>query len=166
MTFNSCCHGKPTRLAVNPNLKGSGMCSERRWAELLTLDDDLLKGGVVLSEWCARIVCDADTAYAAGAFLATILTAVSGIETYLRSEYPATGRPRLADLINAAELPRNLKADLHSLRCYRNRWVHVDTPDEDETLLADPESVDLELESMARFAARALRRTIYSVQSI
>jgi hypothetical protein len=137
---------------------------EQRWAELVALDDELLKGGVMLSEWCTRIVVDADTAYAAGAFVASILTAVSGIETYLREEEAARSRRRLADLIGASSLPSHLKTDLHLLRRYRNKWVHVDDPDDDTALLEDPDSVERELEAMAQLAVRALRRTIYSVQ--
>jgi hypothetical protein len=103
-----------------------------RWAHLIALDDELLKGGVILSEWCTFIVRDADTAFASGAHLAAILTAVSGIETYLRSEHSETGRKRLVDLINSAQIAAELKTDLHVLRKYRNKWVHVDSPWEDE----------------------------------
>jgi hypothetical protein len=69
-------------------------------------------------------------------------------------------------MIEASHLTPDLKADLHRLRRYRNRWVHVDDPNDDEALLADPEPVERELEAMARLAARALRRTIYSMQWI
>lgn len=137
------------------------MTEDERWAHLGALDDELLKGGVILSEWCAFIVRDADTAFASGAHLAAILTAVSGIETYLRSEHSKTRRERLVELINSAEIDVGLKADLHTLRKYRNKWVHVDRPWEDEELLEHPEVVEGELEEMAFFAVRALRKTIY-----
>jgi hypothetical protein len=140
------------------------MTEDERWAHLVALDDEMLKGGVVLSEWCAFIVRDADKAFASGAHLAAILTSVSGIETYLRSEHSKTGRERLVELINSAEIDVSLKADLHALRRYRNRWVHVDRPWEDDALLEHPEVVDDELEEMAFFAVRALRRTIYENQ--
>ncbi|QNH05157.1 hypothetical protein HNQ27_21185 [Pseudomonas sp. B11D7D] len=140
------------------------MTENERWAHLVALDDELLKGGVILSEWCTFIVRDADTAFANGAHLAAILTAVSGIETYLRSEYSKTGRERLVELINIAEIDASLKTDLHTLRKYRNKWVHVDNPREDEELLEHPETVEDELEEMAFFAVRALRRTIYENQ--
>jgi hypothetical protein len=135
-----------------------------RWAHLIALDDELLKGGVILSEWCTFIVRDADTAFASGAHLAAILTAVSGIETYLRSEHSETGRKRLVDLINSAQIAAELKTDLHVLRKYRNKWVHVDSPWEDEKPLEHPKTVEGELEEMAFFAVRALRRTIYENQ--
>ena len=70
------------------------MIEQERWDYLLKLDEELLVGGVILSEWCSMIVREADTAYARGAHLASILTAVSGIETYLRSE-SGGGRSRL-----------------------------------------------------------------------
>jgi hypothetical protein len=55
---------------------------------LMALDAELLKGGVTLSEWCSFIVCECDAAFVAGANLATVVTAVAGIETHLRAEYP------------------------------------------------------------------------------
>ena len=135
-----------------------------RWAELVALDDELLKGGVMLSEWCSFIVRESDTAYVNDAYLASLLTAVSGIETYLRSEHSKTGKERLVDLINRASIDHELKVDLHTLRKYRNKWVHVDDPWDDQNLLENPEETEKELRKMAFFAARALRRTIYENQ--
>jgi len=137
------------------------MTKDERWSHLAALDDELLKGGVILSEWCSYIVREADTAFANGAHLASILTAVSGIETYLRSEHSVTGKERLAELINKAQIEDGLKTDLHTLRRYRNKWVHVDEPWDDVQLLEHPDQVEAELAEMAFFAARALRRTIY-----
>ena len=68
------------------------------------------------------------------------------------------------ELINHAEIDASLKEDLHALRKYRNKWVHVDSPWEDEELLEHPKTVEDELEKMAFFAVRALRRTIYENQ--
>ncbi len=45
------------------------MTADERWALLIALDDELLRGGVILSEWCAFIVREADTAFANGAHL-------------------------------------------------------------------------------------------------
>jgi hypothetical protein len=78
---------------------------EDRWPRLVALDNELLQGGVILSEWCTFIVCQADTAFANGADLASILTAVAAIETYLRSEYSAERKERLVDLIARASIP-------------------------------------------------------------
>jgi hypothetical protein len=140
------------------------MNQDQSWAQLIALDEELLKGGVILSEWCSFIVREADMAFAGGAHLASILTAVSGIETYLRSEHSETGKERLVELINCATIDGGLKDDLHMLRRYRNKWVHVDEPWNDESLLERPEEAEQELERMAFFAARALRRTIYENQ--
>lgn len=137
------------------------MTEEERWAYLVALDEELLKGGIILSEWCNFIVRETDIAFASGAYLASILTSVSGIETYLRSEYGEKSRERLIDLIEKASLDSELAKDLHTLRQYRNRWVHVDAPWDDECLLEGSEGKEGELEKMAFFAARALRRTIY-----
>lgn len=69
------------------------MVEKERWDYLFALDDELLRGGVMLSEWCSFIVREADIAFVHGAFLATILTTVSAIETYLRAEY-STGQKK------------------------------------------------------------------------
>ncbi|MCA9469112.1 MAG: hypothetical protein KC643_27215 [Nitrospira sp.] len=140
------------------------MDRDQRWAHIVALDDELLKGGVILSEWCSFIVREADIAFAEGAGLASILTAVSGIETYLRSEHADSGKERLFDLINRASIDDDLKRDLHTLRKYRNKWVHVGDPWNDASLLERPEDTEAEVERMALFAVRALRRTIYENQ--
>ncbi|WP_220357736.1 hypothetical protein [Xanthomonas campestris] len=127
----------------------------------MALDEELLGGGVILSEWCSFIVLEADLAFVGGAHLASILTAVSGIETYLRSEYGSKSRDKLFDLIDQAPLNPGLKADLQKIRKYRNKWVHVDDPWNDTLLIEGPENFDKEVEEMAFFAIRCLRRTIY-----
>lgn len=137
------------------------MNEDERWEHLVALDEELLKGGVILSEWCSFIVREADSAFVHGAHLASILTAVSGIETYLRSEYAKNKREMLFKLIDDSPIEDELKKDLHKLRIYRNKWVHVNDPWEDEFLLEVPEFYEAELEEMAFFAAKVLRRTIY-----
>ncbi len=140
------------------------MTEEERWQHLNELDDSILKGGVVLSGWCTFIVHEADLAFAKGAMLASILTAVSGIEIYLRSEYSSTDRDTLFNLINSAPIDKQLKEDLHILRIYRNNWVHVEEPWQDRELERTSEPLMAELEEMALFAAKTLRRTIYENQ--
>jgi len=131
------------------------------WDYLTKLDEELLQGGVILSEWCSEIVRQCDLAYVGGAFLGTILIAVSGAETYLRSEYSQDKKETLYALIENSQIDSELKRELHELRKYRNRWVHVEEPWKDEPLLDDPEKVSGELEEMARFSCRVLRKTIH-----
>lgn len=140
--------------------------NENRWKILTSLDEELLRGGVMLSEWCSFIVKEADIAFVGGAHLATILTSVSGIETFLRAEISTTGKKQLVELINCSTFNEELKNDLHKLRKYRNKWVHVDAPWDDDVILKNPNEFDKELESMAFFAIRTLRRTIYQNQSV
>jgi hypothetical protein len=116
-----------------------------REAFLLCLDDELLQGGVILSEWCSEIVRQADLAFIGGADLAVVLTAVAGTETYLRSEYATSKRQRLAELIDESPIDVELKVNLHNLRRYRNKWVHVDEPWNDGPLLVHPEALLNEL---------------------
>ena len=137
-----------------------------RWEYIISLDEELLKGSVILSEWCALIVRETDVAFASGANLASILTAVAAIETYLKSEYSATGIEKLVELINISPIAEDLKVALHRLRMYRNKWVHVDDPSDDSRLLENPEETENELENMAFISARSLRRVIYENQCV
>lgn len=137
------------------------MNKEARWAYIAALDDELLKGGAIISEWCCFIVRECDYAFAAGANLATIITAVAAIETYLRAEFASGQRIRLAELIDQAPITKELRHDIHKLRRYRNTWVHVATPEDDRAILDKPEMYDAELEEWAKLAQRTLRQTIY-----
>jgi hypothetical protein len=140
------------------------MTEEEREKHLFALDEELLKGSVMFSAWCHFMILESDAAFIAGTHLAAILTAVSAIETHLRFEYSQPGdKLRLAQLIDASDLPLDLKRDLHEVRRYRNRWVHVSDP-WDESLvrhMEDPVELQAEIEPIALLAVTALRRTFY-----
>ena len=138
---------------------------DERLAQLMSLDQKLLTGGAILSEWSSFIVREFDAAYTNGTYLAAILTAVSGIETILKSErHPETRlRVSLGDLIDEAIVDTSLKDELHTLRQYRNKWVHVDDSWNDSAILENPEVTGHMLEEMAFLAASALRRTFYTL---
>jgi len=132
-----------------------------------SLDDELLKGGVLLSEWSTFMIRDADTAFCNGADLAAILACQAAIESHLRYEYfvdSANRKLGFFDLIEQAPLPADLKCDLHVLRRYRNLWVHVNEPDNDEDLLKCPEFHLAEIDQMAVLAIKVLRQVIYEEQ--
>jgi len=131
-----------------------------RWDYINLLDAELLKGGIILSEWCSFIVRDSDLAFVGGAYLSCILTAVSAIETHLRYEY-GSSKDRLVDLVNKSGINPAMKDEIHSLRKYRNSWVHVEDPIKDDVSLSRPEEIEKQLEAMALLAVRVLRKTIY-----
>ena len=140
------------------------MVGESRWKMIEQLDEELLKGSVIVSEWCAFIVREADIAFVGEAHLATIVTATAGIETYLRSEYEFNSRETLFAMIEQASIEEGLRSDIHALRKFRNRWVHVADPGDNAGLLDDPVTYEQELEDMAWLAVRTLRRVIYQNQ--
>ena len=142
------------------------MDEEAKWTYLQLLDEELLKGGATMSEWSAFIAKECDYAFVAGANLATIVTAVAAIETYLRAEYADGRRIRLADLVDKSPIAQELRDDIHKLRRYRNNWVHVSSPEDDRLILQSPEINDSELENWAMLAQRTLRRTLYENQWI
>ena len=120
----------------------------------------------MLSEWCACVVRETDIAFVHGAHLATILTALSGIETHLRWEFGPKRNQRLVELIDCASIPAGVKDELHGLRKYRNSWVHVADPWEDASPLERPTELEDELKPMAFPDVRLLRQTIYLDQCV
>jgi len=134
---------------------------EDKWQYLVDLDEQFLKGGVILSEWATFLIKDADAAFAGGAHLASIITGLAGVETHLRAG-DGGGKKRFVELIDESDIELDLKREIHVLRKYRNKWVHVADPWDDESLLESPEKHELELEEMARRCSVALRRTIYT----
>ncbi|NQT20075.1 MAG: hypothetical protein HQ592_10255 [Planctomycetes bacterium] len=137
------------------------MTEEDKWQYLVELDERLLQGGVILSEWATFLIKDADTAFVGGAHLASIITALAGVETHLRAE-GGSKKQRLIELIDESDIEEDLKQELQILRQYRNKWVHVADPWDDDALLESPDDHESELEEMARRCAVALRRTIYT----
>jgi len=137
------------------------MTEDEKWEYLCALDETLLQGGVILSEWATYLVKSADLAFVGGAHLASIITSLAGVETHLRGE-GGSSKERLVDLIEQSDLEEDLKQELQILRKYRNKWVHVADPWDDDHLLESPEQHEAELEEMAKRCAVALRRTIYT----
>jgi hypothetical protein len=137
------------------------MSADERWDYLVKLDEELLKGGVTLSEKSAFLIRHTDLAFVNEAHLAAILTAVAAIESHLRAEHPEAGK-RLIDLIEASDLAPELKPELQAIRRFRNSWVHVDDPWDDSSLLEEPEKAEEAMFEMAQRALVALRRTIYT----
>ena len=83
------------------------MTSDEKWTHLAKLEDELLLGGVILSEWTTFLVRDADTAFCAGANLSAILSAQAAMDAHLRYEYfPARSSRSLsfAELVQKAPI--------------------------------------------------------------
>jgi hypothetical protein len=139
------------------------MIEQEKWDYINALDDELLLGGVVLSEWSTFLARDAETAFCAGANLA----AQAAVESHLRYEYFEASKTKgwgLYRLLEDVPLPHDLKDDLHKLRQFRNRWVHVEDPFQDEHLLEKPEYHEAELEETAKLAIKSMLRVLYMEQ--
>ncbi len=137
------------------------MTEDEKWEYIVALDEKLLQGGVILSEWAAYLIKSADLAFVSGDNLASIITALAGVETHLRGEC-GLSKQRLVDLIAQSDLEDDLKQELQILRKYRNKWVHVADPWDDDKLIEYPEQYEAELEEIDKRCAVALRRTIYT----
>lgn len=131
---------------------------------ILAWDEELLKGGVVLSEWSAFLVQDADMAFCAGADLAALFAACAAIESHLRFEYGdgVANGAGLAELVHCSHLPEGLAMRIDQLRRYRNQWVHVRRPHDDDALLAHPDRYRDELQRMAEMGIRTMREVLYA----
>ncbi len=118
-----------------------------------------MKGGYIFSEYVTELVRTTELAFVGEAWLSVVITSMAGIESYLRSEY-GIKKPTLSSLIDGAPFDQETKDELHALRRYRNSWVHVDEPWDDEKIL-DETKLQQELEGMARRSVVALIRVIY-----
>ena len=143
--------------------------SDAKWEFIVSLDERYLKCGVLLSEWTASLVRDADTAFCSGAYLSAVLAAQAAMECHLRYEYSNyhnSHRLGFYDLIEQSPIDAKLRVELHRIRRFRNRWVHVNDPHDDDDLLARPEYHKRQLGEFAAFTIEQLRRVIYLEQCI
>lgn len=145
------------------------MTEQEKWDYINRLEEELLLGGVVLSEWSTVLAKDAELAFCSGANLAAILAAQAAIESHLRYEYFDPVQTKgwgLYRLLENVQLPLGLKSNLHKLRQFRNQWVHVEDPAHDADLLNKPEYYLSELEEMAELAIESMLKVLYAEQSV
>ncbi len=65
-----------------------------------------------------------------------------------------------------APISSELKRNIHILRRYRNKWVHVNDPEDDQYLLDNPEYIEEEQEEMAKLAIRTMLQILYQEQDV
>ena len=141
------------------------MTEQNKWDYINELDKELLQGGVILSEWTTFLVKDAETAFCADANLASILACQAAIESHLRFDYFNSNESRswgFYQLIENATLKEELKTELHELRTFRNKWVHVKDPSNDLDLLERPEYHENELSIVAKKSIKTMLKTLYN----
>jgi len=137
------------------------MNEEEKWNYIVCLDEELLKGGIIISEYVAELIRNADISYVYGAYWASIITSVAAMEAYLKSE-TADNKKILQDLINESGLSKTDIDLMHNLRRYRNQIVHIKEPWEDEFLLNSYGEFSCNEENIAKEAIRLLRMVVYS----
>jgi len=145
------------------------MTEQEKWEYIIELDEELLKGGVILSEWTTFLAKDAETAFCSNANLSSILACQAAIESHLRYEYFDARESKgwgFYQLIEKSSLEDNLKSELHELRKFRNRWVHVEDPSDDSDLLSRPEYHEDELMQFAKKSVRIMLKALYANQWI
>ncbi len=145
------------------------MTETEKWNYINQLDEELLLGGVVLSEWTTFLVKDAEIAFCSGASLASILAVQAAIESHLRYDYFDSTNTKgwtIFDLIEKTSLDTELKIELHELRKYRNKWVHVNDPTDDNDLLERPDYNEKELEDFSIKAIRIMLKILYNNQFV
>ena len=129
------------------------MTEQEKWNYIIELDEELLLGGVILSEWTTFLAKDAETACQAA------------IESHLRFDYFNAKESKgwgFYKLIEESTLSADLKSDLHELRKFRNKWVHVENPSNDSDLLNRPEYHEIELMQVAKKSIRTMLKTLYN----
>lgn len=145
------------------------MTEQEKWDYILKLDEQLLKGDVILSEWTNFLAKDAEIAFCCGANLSSILACQAAIESHLRYDYFEINESKgwgFFLLIENSSLDIDLKTELHELRKFRNKWVHVANPTDDAELLERPEYHEEELQKLAGKAVAMMLKTLYSNQGV
>lgn len=137
------------------------MNEDEKWTYIVSLDEELLHGGVILSEHVSELIRNADLAFIHGAYWASVITAVAAIEGYLKSE-SVNKNSILHDLINKAGFNNEEIELLHNLRRYRNHIVHVKDPWDDDYILTSYEDFSKNEKRIAMQALRILRSVAYS----
>ncbi len=140
------------------------MTTDERWKYILKLADELLKRGVILSEWTTFPAKDAEATYCLGANLSSILACQAAIEKHLRYEYcdpKECNSWGFSHLIAISSLDDEIKADLHELRRFGNKWIHVKNPPHDEYSLKRPTFYETESEDFAKISIKTMLRAIY-----
>jgi hypothetical protein len=64
-------------------------------------------------------------------------------------------------LIEKSNLSDELKKELHDLRKYRNKWVDVNDPSNDNELLERPDYYENELSEFSKATIKTMLKTIY-----
>ncbi len=141
------------------------MTEQQKWDYIIQLDEELLRGGAVLSEWTTFLAKDSEVAFCSGAYLASILASQAAIESHLRFDYFNSTESKgwsFYDLIEKADLGSELTKELHDLRKYRNRWVHVKDPTNDNELLESTGYYEKELADFSKTTIRTMLKVLYS----
>ena len=145
------------------------MTEKQKWDYINQLDEELLLGGIEFSEWTTFLAKDAEIAFYSGAYLSSILAYQAAIESHLRYEYFTGTNPKswsFFNLIEGSQLDDNLKSELHDLRKYRNKWVHVNDTENDSQLLERPEYFENEMFEFSKNAIKSMLRVLYSNQFV
>lgn len=138
------------------------MNREDREKFFLEQEERLLVGGVVFSEWCTFISKSVYDAFINGADIATIITALACIEAYFRTDEIYKKNKKLQTLIDEYPfLDDDDRQQLHKLRKYRNRWVHINNID-DSGVLMNKEVYLKEAEEMAFLSVKLLLTVLFS----
>ena len=138
------------------------MSDDGRWEWLAQLDEELLDGGVITSDFAAELIRNADLCFIHDAFVACLVMCGATIETWLREE-EGTHDKRFVELIDASDLDPATKTEMHELRKERNRWVHIDDPWEGNDLEDQYSNGHPDLKAQCQSALRLMRKVVYSM---
>lgn len=138
------------------------MNREDREKFFIEQEERLLVGGAAFSEWCTFMSKSVYDAFINGADVATVITALACIETYFRTEDNFSRKKNLHTLIEEYPfLDDDERQQLHKLRKYRNRWVHMNSID-DSGILMNEEVYLKEAEEMALLSVKLLLTVLFS----
>lgn len=97
---------------------------EKREQILLQIQDEVLRGGICFDDLTSFQLENAYIAFCAGADLACLVMCQAALESYIKDDENIESN-RFYDIIENCSYSDDIKQQLHHLRQYRNKWMHI-----------------------------------------
>lgn len=97
---------------------------EKRKQILLQIQDEVLRGGICFDDLTSFQLENAYIAFCAGADLACLVMCQAALESYIKDDENIESN-RFYDIVENSSYSDEIKQQLHHLRQYRNKWMHI-----------------------------------------
>lgn len=137
---------------------------ENDWDYLIKLDEELLKGGIIINESIAELIRNVDICYVNEAYFSVIITAVAIIECLLKIDIKESSNFNY--IIAKSDFDSGTKKDIHELRKVRNIIMHNVIQINEKELLINYNSFLKREKELSKKAIKTMRKVLYSNQFV